>query len=467
MKGRSIRFRLTVGYFAVLAVTFLLFGVGAFMAVRRAIQASVDHELRDRLGGVRAFMQQTMPGSLLEEAQHEFREHSAGGDLIQVGDATGAWIYQSDSIRKYKLPAPRPEQLTQLSRCETVVIQGSPLRVLTATVQVERRPYTVQMAVPLGEFYEVLEEFGTILWYSLPAVLILASLAGYWMSRRALAPVDEITNTARSISAQNLSRRLAVPATGDELQRLSETLNATFERLEEAFNRITQFTADASHELRTPVAFMRTTAELALRKPRSEAEYQEALGQLLSELERISRLIEDLMTLARADSGAESLRLAPMNLTESLREACIQGKTLAAAKQVEFDFRIPETPVRLEGDFQALRRVFLILIDNAVKYTAPGGRIVVSVDTAGGYASVEVCDSGIGISDDDLPHIFERFYRADKARSREMGGAGLGLAIAQWIIQAHRGAIEAGSTPGHGSTFRVRLPMHWTSEPRA
>src|SRR2546428_263395 len=231
------------------------------------------------------------------------------------------------------------------------------------------------------------------------------------------------------------------------------------ERLESAFKRISQFTADASHELRTPVALMRTTAELSLRKPRPEAEYREALTQILRELETTSALVEKLMLLARADSGVEALQFAPLDLAENLREACRQGHTLAQAKQISLQEQIANRPVIVEGDAHALQRLFLILIDNAVKYTPAEGRVTASLTDTNGFAVAEIRDTGIGIATVDLPHIFERFYRADKARSREMGGVGLGLSIGRWIAEAHGGAIEVESTPSQGSVFRVRLPI--------
>jgi heavy metal sensor kinase len=271
--------------------------------------------------------------------------------------------------------------------------------------------------------------------------------------------VDRITRTARSISEHNLSQRLEESPTGDELQRLSRTLNEMLARLESAFRRNTQFTADASHELRTPIALMRTTAEIALRRDRAAAEYREALGEILSELERTSRLIEDLLTLARADSGTATFGMAPLDLAASLREAGAQVERLCQEKQVELREAISAEGCQVEGDAEALRRLFLILLDNAVKYTGPGGRIEVVLRQQDGFAIVEVTDTGIGISDEDLPCIFERFYRSDKARSRVSGGAGLGLSIARWIVEAHHGQVQVESALGQGSTFRVSLPL--------
>jgi heavy metal sensor kinase len=457
MTPLPLRIRLTTWYFAVLALSFLLFGISAFLAMRRSIYETADKRLRNQAAGARELMQHVWPErreNVVDELR-ELEELHAGGDLLQVSDQGGNWIYRSPSTSSYGLPAPREARTSIV----TQELRGSLWRVLTVPVQVANGTYLVQIATPLDEFYEALDGFRWLLLLSSPILLLLASAGGYWLSRRALAPVDQITQEARRITAQNLSRRLAVPHTRDELQRLSETLNGMLERLEKAFQRVTQFTADASHELRTPVALMRTRAEVALRKPRPEDEYRETLDQILRELERTSGLIEKMMLLARADSGMEALQRHHLNLAESVAEACREGRTLALAKQIAFHEQLPEAPVWVEGDAQSLARLFLILIDNALKYTAPGGRMEVILSAHAGSAVAEFRDTGIGIAAEDLPHIFERFYRSDRARSRESGGAGLGLSIGRWIAEAHGGTIEVRSTPGKGSVFAVRLPL--------
>jgi len=456
MKSFPIGARLTAWYFGILAVVLSLFSLTAYFAMRNSIYRTVDEELRARIEGVRRLIERTARYGP-EDLRRELREHSelAGNTLLQVADQQGNWLYRSASTERYQIP-----KLTGASDVpSTLALNNAPLRVLSTEIQVVDQSYLAQAAVPLDDFYSALHLFATLLLVSVPILLLSAAMGGYWMSRRALAPVDQITETARSISVQNLSSRLIVPQTGDELQRLSETLNSMLERLEAAFKKIIQFTADASHELRTPVAVMRTRTELSLRKPRSAEEYRAALAQVHSELEKTSELVEKLMLLARADYGVEALQLSTENLGEIVRDVCSQGKMLSEAKEISFREQIPEQPVWVNADAHALRRLFLILIDNAIKYTPKGGRVNVVVDQENGFAIGEIRDTGIGIAPEDLPNVFERFYRADKARSRESGGVGLGLSIGRWIAEAHAGTIEVQSSLGGGSIFKLRLPL--------
>jgi heavy metal sensor kinase len=296
--------------------------------------------------------------------------------------------------------------------------------------------------------------------FAAPLLLLAASAGGYWLSTRALAPVDEISRAAQRISIENLAERLPVTQTGDQLQRLSETLNAMFSRLEASVRRITQFTADASHELRAPVSLIRTTAEIAIqKKDRTAEEYFEALEEILAESERTSQVVDSLMLLARADSGKESFECVTVDACTVVNGAVEQGEKLTRHHGLEFASSLPNGPVPINADADALRRALLILIDNAVKYTPKTGSVKVKLETNDGFAVVSVSDTGIGIAKPDLAHIFDRFWRADKARSREQGGAGLGLSIAKWIVEMHRGSMDVESEPGKGSTFHLRVPL--------
>jgi heavy metal sensor kinase len=290
-------------------------------------------------------------------------------------------------------------------------------------------------------------------------LLLAAASGGYWLSHKALSPVDVITRRARNIGGNNLSDRLEKLSTGDELQRLSDTLNEMLARIESAFLRVNQFTADASHELRTPISLIRTEAEIALRKMRGNEEYREALRHILLEAERTSSLVEELLSLARSDSGRESLHLAPLDLRPAVAETANEWRQMVESRNLQFTQAIVDCQFPVLADRKAVQRLLAILLDNAVKYTAPPGAIELRLQEQNGNAIISVCDSGIGIAKEDQERIFERFYRVDKARSRELGGAGIGLAIADWIVQQHRGSIAVHSSIGSGSTFVVELPM--------
>jgi heavy metal sensor kinase len=458
MMTLPIRLRLTAWYFAVLAVVLSAFGVSAYLEMRHSIHKTVDEELQARAEGVHQLIERTIARGAEDDLQEGLREHTElrqGGALLQVSDEKGNWLYRSPIMDDYGVPRPA----TLRKRPVDYLGKDIPLRIWSEKVSVGGQSYLIQSAFEMDDFYEALHDFALLLFISIPSLLVCAAAGGYWISTRALAPVDQITQTARTISAQNLSSRLVVPKTRDELQRLSETLNGMLERLETAFKKITQFTADASHELRTPVAVMRTRAELSLRKARSADEYREVIAEVLDELEKTSKLIEQLMFLARADSGAETLHFSATNVAEVLREACHQGSALAEAKQIAFEEQIPGDSMWIQGDASSLRRLFLILIDNAVKYTPASGQVEVSLQRNDGYAVAQVRDTGIGIAEVDLPSVFERFYRADKARTRESGGVGLGLSIGRWIAEVHAGTIEVQSSPGRGSIFQIRLPI--------
>ncbi len=462
MTFRSIRVRLTSWYLAMLAIGLAVFGIGSWFAMRASAFHTIDEELEDRISGVEKFMQIQIASLSPIEIRDEFREHSVlgpGGDLFQVCNEKGEWLYRSAVLENSQVAIRRPDQLGSEPVFEDLTVQNTPVRFATRRVVVNHQPYTIQVAAPMHEFYEALHRFRIILWLALPPLLIAAGIGGYWISRRALRPVDRITEAAESISIRNLADRLEVPKTADELQRLSATLNRMLARLNSSVQRMSQFTADASHELRAPVSLIRTTAELAVRAGRTNEEYHEDMVQILAEAERTSRLIDSLLLLARADAGEEGLQRELTDVSVSLREAIDQGRRLAAEHGIEMTAALGPAPVVVVGDAEALRRLFLILIDNAVKYNPRGGCVQIDLVAQNGDAVCTVSDSGIGISKDDQDHIFDRFWRADKVRSRGMGGAGLGLSIARWIAERHDGTIGVTSQPGKGSTFSVRIPL--------
>jgi heavy metal sensor kinase len=454
---RSIQFRLTAWYAVILAVTFTAVGIGVWLAMRDSINDTVDKDLRSRLQAMQDLLKPNALGTevplkeLIEDAPL-----SPAGTRFRIANTRGRWLYQSPGTEGWDAMPPDTSRLPKGGRFETLAQHGKPVRILSAAIPLG----VVQIGIPVDEFAEMLSGFTWTSLLASPLLLILASAGGYWMSRRALAPVERMARTAADIEAQNLSKRLPIRGTGDELDQLSATLNAMFARLEDSFRRITQFTADASHELRTPVAIIRTTAEVIRKKPRSEKEYAAALDRILAESERTTELVEDLMALARADANVEDLALEPVELAELTQTACAEARVLAEAAGIRLT-NAGLIQCTVPGDYRALRRLLLILLDNAIKYSKPGGEVQVYLSLCQRErrtAMLEVRDHGIGIAPEDLPHIFERFYRASKDRSRKVDGVGLGLSIAESIASRHGGEIQVESSPGVGSTARVLLP---------
>jgi heavy metal sensor kinase len=459
MRPLPLRVRLAAWYFLVLCLAFGAFSLLAFFEVRGSIHSAVDEGLRDRAADIKELLERQWPAEQVKSELAAGSSVRGEDDILEIAETGGEWEYSSVSALHYGLQLVKPGKPGGKFEFSTMYSKGMPLRILNGQLRVAEKAYDVQIAAPMDDFYDAVNRFRLLLLFSVPVLLLVASAGGYWLGRKALAPVGEIARAAQSISEHELSKRLPNLRTGDELQSLSETLNEMFGRLERAFKRVTQFTADASHELRTPVALMRTRTEIALRKERSEADYRETIVRIHQELERTSTLIENLMTLARADSGNEAMQVASTNLNEVLLEITEPARLLAQGKSIHYEQRLPETPLHVNGNAPSLRRLFLILIDNAVKYTPSEGRILVVLDASDGAAVTEIRDTGVGISSSDLPHIFERFYRADESRSRESGGTGLGLSIAKWIVEAHQGKISVASKVGEGSVFRVQIPL--------
>lgn len=454
----SIRTRLTLWFAAVIFCGLVLLSVLLFWGVKRSIHSAADKELRGRFKDVAALIQKSVPTLSAAEAQEEFNELGPD-ELWQARDPQGVWLFQSAAMRPYSAAVFAPtaaedasfRDLAMPGRHKTV------LRIYSAPVQAEGKSYFVQVAADISEYVELLDGLKVVSFIAIPLTLLFACFGGYWLSSRALAPVMAITQEARSITAASLSNRVPLPPHQDELRDLSQTLNAMLDRIESGFRRVQQFSADASHELRTPMSVIRTTAELALRKERDSAAYREALTQVLAESERTSAMIEDLLAIARSDSGAQ-LSLVRTDVVAIVRDACVKVSPLAEGRGITHHLKLPQEPVYVAADPDALQRLMLVLLDNAIKYSFAGGQIKTHVTDEAAHIVISVEDFGPGIPAQDLPRIFERFYRADPARSREPGGAGLGLSIAKWIADAHRAEVRVTSDPGRGSTFSILLP---------
>jgi heavy metal sensor kinase len=318
--------------------------------------------------------------------------------------------------------------------------------------------YLVEAGAPMDEVQADLRQWLLFLAIGLPVVTIVAIAGGGWLVKRALSPVDRIAATAERITWHNLSERLPVPPTGDELERLSVALNRMIERLDEAFQHSRRFVADASHELRTPLTVLRGEIESMAQEPRLDPGWREQLGSTLEEVERLSNIVEGLFAISRLDAGEAAAEWKPFDLAQLTAATADQMGLLAEDKDIKVKCTA-RLGAWVEGDRARVKQVVVNLLDNAIKYSPRGGSVALNVEASDGKAILEVADNGIGIPPEALPRVFERFYRVDQARSRERGGAGLGLSIVKSICAAHQGRVVVTSAPGQGSTFRVELPL--------
>ena len=461
MKRLSIGMRLTLWYLAIFALAQVIFGAGMWLILRESLFDLVDDGLEAQVDDLTKFLQSQPKDRPFGELQHEIGQTYAvehAGDYLQIYADSNLLIYRSEFLKSHPAALLSPDQVDrQIERSRKIA--GHHFRFLFQKLEVNGRVYTVEMGTPADDAVETLHLFRSYLLMFAPLLLLVAAGGGFWLSRRALSPVDTLVQSAREIGGTSLNRRLQKLETGDELQRLSDTLNEMLDRIEAAFLRITQFTADASHELRTPVSLIRTEAELALRRSRGEAEYKESLRHILLESERTTVLIEQMLDLARTDSGREALQLQPTDLRRTLGGVVNNWQQVAVVRNLEFSSSLDSSDCLVMGDETLLRRLVDILLDNAFKYTPAPGWIHLTLHLKSESAVIIVQDSGVGISAEEHSKIFERFYRVDKARSRAQGGVGLGLAIAKWIVTRHRGSITVESKPEEGATFRVELPL--------
>jgi heavy metal sensor kinase len=327
------------------------------------------------------------------------------------------------------------------------------------------------VASSLEDVEDALNTLLIILVVTVPLALLVASLGGQFLANQVLKPVGHVTRTARLITSQNLNQSIQVPRGKDELTSLVETFNEMIFRLGKSFDQIKQFTSDASHELKTPLTVLKGEMEVALRKERSPQDYEQVLRSNLEEINRMSRIVEDLLFLSKTDTGEIRLQKEEINLTEIVRDVVAQLSLLAEMKGLRLITTNHHEEIHVLADGLCMRQLLLNLIYNGIKYTEPGGSIQVALENTppatsaspgeqGSSVKIIVSDSGIGISKEDQEKIFDRFYRADKARSRDQGGSGLGLSICKWIVQAHRGHISVDSDLGKGSVFTVTLPLY-------
>jgi heavy metal sensor kinase len=444
----SISLRLTIWFGGIFFLGWVLFGTAMWFNLKTTLTAERYQTLAKRIDRLQ---------DLLRKTFKDFAR-ATGNGLSEVFRADGSRAFPSPSPAAKEFPWPTGP-LGNAEQFVNVGAAGQSYWVLMRPFVLNGQPVYLLTAAPETGNLLVLNRFLEGLLASAPVLLLISSAGGYWLSRKALTPVDKITATARSISIRNLSERLPVAKTGDELQRLAETCNAMLARLESAVKRIEQFTADASHELRGPLSFTRTVAEVAMRNPHADPESRQAFADIVEEAAKASVLLDDMLTIARAGSESTHTAFEPVNLAHVVEEACEMARPLADERCLVLSVSVSAARlVEVLGDASSLRRLFWILLDNALKYTDAPGRIDVTLSAASGEATLQVRDSGMGIAEADLPHVFERFYRADPSRS-QVEGTGLGLAIARWIADIHHADISVDSQEHRGTVFRVVFPQ--------
>jgi signal transduction histidine kinase len=493
MRHLSIRARLTLWYTGILGATLLVLGGVAYGLLLRGLWHDVDTTLESVAKAVAQSASQADEGVAspdMDALLHRFFGPSFADRFFQFLDPRGR--VDPRYPRPYAPLGVSPKALKNATEgyatYETIPgPETYPVRILTFPIVAGGKMVNVlQVGMSLEGLHRGRANFLWTLAALIPVALVLAGGSGWLLARRALRPVDRMTQAARRISAERFAQRLEGAEADDELGRLARTLNEMLGRLEDGFVQVRRFTADASHELRTPLTVMKGEMEVALRGARDPAEYRRVMASALEEVARMGRLVDDLLLLSRADAGALRWGRDPVELDRLTEEVAKQGEVLGRARGVVVRIQHLE-PLIAQGDEQRLKQLLLNLVDNAIKYTPAGGHVTLALrqvaEQAGhgdltpsethpnrqiaqsppspstDWAEIAVQDTGAGIPDEALPRIFERFYRADDARSREVGGAGLGLCIAKTIAEAHGGTIGAQSALGTGTTFTVRLPL--------
>jgi two-component system, OmpR family, heavy metal sensor histidine kinase CusS len=458
IRRTSLRMRLTFWYGVVLSVILAGFSGSVYVLMRHHLLALTDSGLAEELTELGDDVDRISSPSGLgpRYAQHE------GYDL-QVATPDGRILFHGDRLGPEKLPFNLSELSSSRTISSTAVIGPlGRLRLATRLISGTHGPLVIQAATSLGPFDEALRELLAVLLLTGATAVACSLGVGYLLARKALAPVDRMVREAAEITATRLNRRLEIACDDDELGRLGRTLNDMIERLEHSFTRIQQFTADAAHELRTPLAVIRSSAEVALREPRSPEQDRRILEEVVEESERLGRIVAQLLDLCRQDHEPGNASHCPIRLDE-LAQDVVELMQIAADEEGVHLSAQGLSPGRVRGDADRLRQLLINVLDNAIKYTPSGGSVTVKCTTAAGGALIEVIDSGVGIPPENLQDVFERFYRLDASRSRGIDGTGLGLALCRSIAVAHRGRIWIESEPGRGTKVSLELPC-WTAD---
>ena len=466
MPFKSIRHSLTLWYSLTLAVILVLFSSFLYLTIRAQLYAELDREL---LAIAEAVASPTLEpfrsasSSVLDQVLEDFIGPKVIDKYVQLSDGKGNVIAHNKNLQKFTLSL-SSSALRSAAKGDVTyqtLRPSAPYPIRTVSVPVfsnSRMVQIVQVGALLTEAINTLDKMILMFAVSIPVAILLLGSGGWFLAGRALRPVDLITRSAQKINAENLGFRLEIVNPNDEIGRLAETFNCTLDRLEQAFNRIRQFSTDVSHELRTPLTILRGETELGLRCGVNAEDFKEILHSNLDEINRMSIIIEYLLDLSRVEQEGLVLGKEDVELKELLDEIVFQNLPRAVGKGINLDFR-GEPSIHVEGDRHRLRQVFANLLDNALKHSPCEGTIILHLKRDNDWAVFSVTDSGPGIPEEDVPHIFDRFYRVDKARNRSDGGIGLGLSLVNSYTAAHGGRVELKTAAGMGSTFTIYLPL--------
>jgi len=469
MPRSSVRTRLMVWYVGTVVVVMVTFSLLLFYSLRRSLLAGTDEALRNAAHDISAALREEHDEAVGEVvSEYVTEKHRAGQVQVVVRPASGPLEQVLAAVAGE--PAAESLPLTAAARATALAgsasletsgpVRGSAWRTLTFAARDSRIQYVIQVGMSLKSATETLRRLAMTLLVSVPLLLVVLAIFGYFFIRGAFQPVQRMVATVRSIRADDLSCRVVDVESPDEIGELAATFNAMLGRIERAFDEVRQFSSDAAHELKTPLTALRGEMEVALRKEREPAEYRAVLASGLEEAAKLERIVDDLLLLARTDASGRTLLNEPVALDEVVLEAHEETRKLAERMGISLVLnKLDEVGIR--GNALLLRRLLVNLIDNGIKYNRPGGNVSVTLglESEGNEARLVVEDTGIGIPAEALPHLFDRFYRVDKARSRDVGGTGLGLAIVKRVAEAHGGTVTAESKPGKGSRFTVALPV--------
>ena len=465
MNTQSLKFRLLGWYACLLLGCFVLLGAGTYLTLRTSLVSAIKESQLRRARQIAQLLREEIQHQNQTQVGHEVEARYApdvNDRFVRISQHDGVLLYLSPAPKSQAFdPAtlPPPKWPTDTERAGEVVLLGGRELMLTAhrLLMPGGMTYLIETGAPMDDIQAELRKWLWFLGAMLPILAAIALGGGYVLVKRALAPVDKIAASAERISSQNLSGRLPITRTGDEVERLSTALNHMIERLDAAFQYSRRFVADASHELRTPLTVLRGELEDFVQRNELPADWRDGLGSALEEVDRLSNIVEGLFAISRLDAGEAAAEWVKFDLARLVSATADQMSLLAEDKRIKLSCT-GSSGIWVQGDRARMKQVVVNLLDNAIKYTPEGGAIALSVSAQNGKAILEVTDNGIGIPPQVLPRVFERFFRVDTARSRQQGGAGLGLSIVKSICTAHHGIVEASSMPGQGSCFRVELP---------